>query len=164
MTYTTLEQVDIRIAEIQEELDFYSEFSSDFTFRELSAARRTLHDEWRELNSLRFEIDLDSITEDFIEEMEDLCQSQMYPEPAQEEHTIEVVAETVVDALPASDDWLLEEFDAICDDPRGTRFAQPERAPQLRPQPVFVNFIQYLLFITGQVIRGLTYRSPRGIA
>ena len=134
MTYTTLEQVDIRIAEIQEELDFYSEFSSDFTFRELSAARRTLHDEWRELNSLRFEIDLDSITEDFIEEMEDLCQSQMYPEPAQEEHTIEVVAETVVDA------------------------------PQLLPQPVFANFIQYLLFITGQVIRGLTYRSPRGIA
>ena len=163
MTYTTLEQVDARMNDIREELAFYREFRSDFTIREYMEVTNDLSAELMSLHDIHLELTLDAITEDFIEEMEDLCQSQMYPEPAQEERTIEVVAETVVDALPASDDWLLEEFDAICDDPRGTRFAQPERAPQLRPQPVFVNFIQYLLFITGQVIRGLTYRYPEAI-
>ena len=67
----------------------------------------------------------------------------------EEPDTIEAVATEV-----ASDDWLLEEWDNICSDPAGTRFAQTNPAPYT---PTFNTYFEYVLWVIGEVVRGITY-------
>ena len=84
------------------------------------------------------------------------------------QQTVEVVAQEVDDA------WLDEELDAMIADPAGTRFesgAQPDEvAPQTyenlsqvsEPQtqtftPYFPTYAHFLMWVTHQAIRGITY-------
>ena len=77
------------------------------------------------------------------------------------EGVIEVLATDIEDGLllepateVASDDWLLEEWDNICSDPAGTRFAQTNPAPYT---PTFNTYFEYVLWVIGEVVRGITY-------
>ena len=122
--------ITTRIAELNEEYQFYLDNINDFSYGESTAEFERIEAELAYLE-----------TQEVIENTIDNINNLGYQE---EEEVIEVAAETV------EDDWLLEEWNNICDDPRGTRFQ--------RPRPVFVNFIQYLLFITGQVVRSMVWR------
>lgn len=53
------------------------------------------------------------------------------------------------------DDWLIDEFNAICDDPQGDRFAtnSPRTHEEARIAPVFASYLDWVLWITGQVWR-----------
>lgn len=142
-------ELDARYTELKSELDFLNECRDDFSFREYMAESGALLKEMRAVSSekfalsgeaseIRLENDLQTAVDNFcgaVEQAADYVESEF----AIEAETVEVVAEPVTETN--DDDWLLEEFEAICDDPAGERFK--------RPQPVFQSFIHYVMFVLG---------------